>query len=75
MASVVLCVTIVEKHTCSQSQYSRTLVKNKIVNVSTKEVWDDVEGAAFGDADQEDCVNDDFEHGAVTVTLQLHTNV
>ena len=43
------------------------------MNVSTKEVyvWDDVAGAAFGDADQDDCVIDAFEHGAVTV--QLHT--
>ena len=44
------------------------------MNVSTKEVyvWDDVAGAAFGDADQDDCVIDAFEHGAVTV--QLHTS-
>jgi hypothetical protein len=58
-------MTIVEKHACSQSEYSRTLVKNKIVNVSAKEVWDDVAGAAFGDADQDNCINDAFEHGAV----------
>ena len=42
------------------------------LNVSTKEVWDDVAGAAFGDVDQDDCVSDAFEHGAVTV--QLHTS-
>jgi hypothetical protein len=32
------------------------------VNVSTKEVWDDVAGTTFGDADQDDCFNDAFEH-------------
>jgi hypothetical protein len=42
------------------------------VNVSSKEVWDDVAGAAFGDADQDDCINNAFEQGAVTV--QLHTS-
>ena len=42
------------------------------MNVSTKEVWDDVAGTAFGDADQDNCVNDAFEHGAVTV--QLHSS-
>jgi hypothetical protein len=47
-------MTIVEKHACSQNK----------MNVSTKEVWDDVAGTAFGDAHQ-DCVNDAFEHGAV----------
>ena len=31
------------------------------MNVSTTEVWDDVEGAAFGDDYQDDCVNDAFE--------------
>jgi hypothetical protein len=31
-----------------------------------------VAGAAFGDAGQDDCVNDAFEHSAVTV--QLHTS-
>jgi hypothetical protein len=33
------------------------------MNVSTTEVWDDVEGAAFGDGYQDDCVklNDAFE--------------
>jgi hypothetical protein len=41
------------------------------MNVSTKEVWDDVAGIAFGDADQ-DCVNDAFEHGAVTVQYYSH---
>jgi hypothetical protein len=55
-----MCVTIVEKHACSQSEY-RTQVKNKM-NFSTEEVWDDVARAAFGDADQDDCVNDAFEH-------------
>jgi hypothetical protein len=32
------------------------------MNVSTKEVWDDVARTAFGDADQDDCVNDAVEH-------------
>jgi hypothetical protein len=45
------------------------------VNVSTKEVWDDVAGAAFGDADQDDCVNDAFEHGAVTVQIHKSTEM
>jgi hypothetical protein len=32
------------------------------MNVSTTQVWDDVAGTAFSDADQDDCVNDAFEH-------------
>jgi hypothetical protein len=59
MASVVLSVRIVEKHACSQSIVELWL---KTMNVSTTEVWDDVAGAAFGDAYQDDCVNDAFEH-------------
>jgi hypothetical protein len=43
------------------------------MNVSTKEVWDGVAGAAFGDADQDDCVNDAFEHGAVTVQYYIQS--